>query len=179
MHPIPPPRPLLLLDVDGPLNPYHADPDSRPPGYRPWRAEPHWASGPVEVWLNRAHGERLRALPFDLVWATTWQDCANRWIGPALGLPPLPFVALPGPAVWRPDDTSPKTWPLVAWAAGRPFAWVDDDIGEADRAYVAARHAGPALLRRVHPGRGLVEADFALLSAWAAGLCGGGGGPGG
>lgn len=162
------PRPVLLLDVDGPLNPCHARPEVRPAGYRPHRAEPVWACGAsVEVWLDEAHGERLRALPFDLVWATTWQDCANRWIGPVLGLPPLPFVALPGPAVWRPDDTSPKTWAIVSWAAGRPFAWVDDDIGEADRAYVAAQHPGPALLHRVHPGRGLVETDFEVLATWA------------
>ncbi|MEE1823413.1 hypothetical protein PUR61_14615 [Streptomyces sp. BE20] len=160
------PRPLLLLDVDGPLNPYYATAAERPPTYRPLRTEPAWASGPVEVWLDRAHGAQLRALPYDLVWATTWQDGANAWIGPALGLPELPHIPLPGPAEWRPDDTCPKTWPIVDWAAGRPFAWVDDDIGPADRAYVAEHHAGPALLHRVHPARGLTAADFEALAAW-------------
>ncbi|MFJ6138181.1 hypothetical protein [Kitasatospora sp. NPDC092286] len=173
MNPSPDPRPLLLLDVDGPLNPYYADAGERPAAYRAHRTEPGWARGPVEIWLDRAHGPKLRGLPYELVWASTWQACANTWIAPVLGLPPLPHVELPGPAEWRPDDTCPKTWPIVSWVAGRPFAWVDDDIGETDRAYVAAHHAGPALLHRVHPGRGLVDADFAVLAAWAEGLRGG------
>ncbi|WUG37605.1 hypothetical protein OG550_01265 [Kitasatospora sp. NBC_00458] len=65
---------MLLLDVDGPLNPYYAAPAERPPGYRPFLTEPAWSARPVEVWLDRTHGERLRALPFDLVWATTWEN---------------------------------------------------------------------------------------------------------
>ncbi|MEV6978734.1 hypothetical protein [Kitasatospora sp. NPDC093806] len=166
------PLPLLLLDVDGPLNPYHAEPDALPPGFRTYRTMPPWAAGPVEVRLDPAHGARLRALPYRLVWATTWQADANRWIGPVLGLPELPYVPVPRPVEWRPDDTCPKTWPIVEWVAGRPFAWVDDDLGPADRAYVAAHHDGPALLHRVHPGRGLAAEDFAALAAWAESLCG-------
>ncbi|GGV34548.1 hypothetical protein GCM10010495_59400 [Kitasatospora herbaricolor] len=69
----------------------------------------------------------------------------------------------------RPDGTCAKTWEIVGWAAGQPFAWVDDDIDEADRAFVAARHPGPALLHRVHPAKGLRDEDFEVLAAWAAG----------
>ncbi len=59
-----------------------------------------------------------------------------------------------------------KTPALVAWAAGRPFAWIDDEITGADRRWVAAHHPGRSLLHRVDPRRGLLDADFAALGAW-------------
>jgi hypothetical protein len=42
----------------------------------------------------------------------------------------------------------------VTWAAGRPFAWVDDEITDADRDWVSAHHGGRALLHRVESFRG-------------------------
>lgn len=57
--------------------------------------------------------------------------------------------------------------PIVTWAAGRAFGWVDDEITRADRTWVAAHHDGPALLHRVDPNVGLGSADFAVLTAWA------------
>ncbi len=59
-----------------------------------------------------------------------------------------------------------KTRPLTAWAAGRPFAWVDDEVGAADRAWVAARHPAPALLHRADPRTGLGGRDYAVLGDW-------------
>jgi hypothetical protein len=37
-----------------------------------------------------------------------------------------------------------ETRTLVEWVAGRSFAWVDDEITDADRAWVSARHPGQA-----------------------------------
>ncbi|MFC4059932.1 HAD domain-containing protein [Planomonospora corallina] len=162
-------RPLLLLDVDGPLNPYAAEP--RPDGYtahlmRPlgWEDQP----GPLRVLLNPGHGAALLALPYELVWATTWRHEANAWIAPRLGLPCLPVVEW-HELHWaaRGDGVHWKTRQLVDWADGRAFAWVDDEIGEADREYVAACHPAPALLHRVDPAVGLLAEDFALLGDWA------------
>jgi hypothetical protein len=62
-----------------------------------------------------------------------------------------------------------KTRLLVGRAAGRPFAWVDDEIRDADRAWVSAHHPGPALLHRVDPRRGLSGADFEVLGEWLRG----------
>lgn len=59
-----------------------------------------------------------------------------------------------------------KTRPLVDWAAGRAFAWVDDEITERDGRWVAAHHDGPALLHRVDPGLGLTESDLRLIDGW-------------
>ena len=79
-----PVRPLLLVDVDGPLNPYAAKPHQRPEGYKTHRLlTPRWEaaerarlsayglpnkqSKPPRVWLNPEHGPALAALPFELV----------------------------------------------------------------------------------------------------------------
>ncbi|MFD3531842.1 hypothetical protein [Streptomyces sp. NPDC058664] len=156
--------PMLFLDVDGPLVPFGAR-DGAYPTYPP---APPPSVGPLLARLDPAQGPRLAALPYELVWATTWEDDANAWIAPRLGLPPLPLVR------WPDDGPDPvaglhwKTAALVAWADGRPFAWVDDEIGPADRDWVAAHHPGRALLHRVDPARGLTEADYETLAAWAA-----------
>ncbi|MET8829279.1 hypothetical protein ABZX40_33050 [Streptomyces sp. NPDC004610] len=178
---------MLLVDVDGPLNPYAAKPHRRPEGYGTHRIlTPRWKAAerrrlaergmpgrtvrPLRVWLDPAHGPALRALPFDLVWATTWEEEANTYIGPVLGLPELPFIAWSGQRA-EPGDGDGVFWKtpeVVAWARGRAFAWVDDEVTEADREWVQRHHAGPALLHRVDPRRGLTGEDFAALAAWAA-----------
>lgn len=59
-----------------------------------------------------------------------------------------------------------KTRALVAWAAGRPFVWVDDELTDRDRAWVAAHHPGRALLHRVDARLGLTGGDYEALGSW-------------
>ncbi|MEU4302542.1 HAD domain-containing protein [Kitasatospora aureofaciens] len=180
-------RPVLLLDVDGPLNPDAGKPHRRPEGYGThrlmtprwaaaerrrlaWWGTPHKRPKPLRVWLNPEHGPALTALPYDLVWATTWEEEANAFIAPVLGLPELPFITWSEP---RPEPEGGVFWKtpeIVAWARGRPFAWVDDHITDADRSWVRARHDGPALLHRVDPKVGLTAGDFTRLAEWARSL---------
>lgn len=92
---------------------------------------------------------------------------ANEVVSPRIGLPRLPVVEWPASC----SDEGPsglhwKTRPLVEWADGRPFIWVDDEISAMDRMWVDAGHPGPALLHRVAPSRGLTEADFSVLADW-------------
>ncbi|WP_306324519.1 hypothetical protein [Streptomyces venezuelae] len=174
-------RPLLFLDVDGPLNPYAAQPERRPEGYTTLRVPRNDApaddSGlssrrrPLRVWLNPEHGRTLLRLGFELCWATTWMDDANRWIAPVLGLPELPFVDF-GDVLFqeRPDGVHWKTGPLADYADGRPFAWVDDEQSELDHTYVTAHHHGPGLLHHVNPRIGLREPDFHTLADFAQSL---------
>ena len=177
-------RPTLLIDVDGPLNPYAAKPSRRPEGYEThrlmtprWEAAEHrrlseWGHSnkrvkPLRIWLDPAHGSALAALPFDLVWATTWENEANTFLSPLLGLPTLPFIAWPDP---RPEPESGVFWKtpeIVTWARGRPFAWIDDQITDADRAWVQTHHNGPALLHFIDPRIGMTAQDVTLLATWA------------
>ncbi|MER5911814.1 HAD domain-containing protein [Streptomyces sp. NPDC001982] len=155
---------LLFLDIDGTLLPFGtAGPY---PEYEPVHGPPRPAAvHPLLTRIEPALGPRLAALGCELVWATTWMDDANTVVAPWLGLPPLPAVE------WPDEDAPPallhwKTRPLVAWAAGRPFIWVDDEITEADRAWVATHHTADALLHRVEHQYGLTGADFEMLEEW-------------
>ncbi|WP_330172474.1 hypothetical protein OG875_02045 [Streptomyces sp. NBC_01498] len=174
-------RPLLFLDVDGPLNPCAAQPERRPEGCTtirvpraggtPEEDELLLRRRPLRIWLNPAHGRELLGLGYELCWATTWMADANRWIAPVLGLPPLPFVDF-GDALFqeRPDGVHWKTAVLVDHADGRPFAWVDDEQSDSDQAYVTAHHRAPCLLRHVNPRVGLREDDFRALGRFARSL---------
>ncbi|MFJ2649431.1 HAD domain-containing protein [Streptomyces sp. NPDC087420] len=167
-------KPLLLIDVDGPLNPYAAKAARRPAGYATHRMRPSgWTeTRALRVWLNPEHGVELLALTewFDLVWATTWKGEANEWIGPHLGLPELPYIDWPQMHGRAPRGTFWKTQYILEYTAGRPFAWVDDDITAFDHEWVDEKHLAAALLLHIDPRIGLIRPDFDALADWAAAL---------
>lgn len=150
-------RPLIFLDVDGTLIPFGGD------NYPTYRTD---CRNPLLSRLDPGHGARLSALSCELVLATTWLSDANELIAPLLGLPPLPVVDWPVGDDEEPPGLHWKTPTLVAYAAGRPFAWVDDEVGAADRAWVAAHHNGEALLHKVDPCVGINSDDYSILDEW-------------
>ncbi|MCX5207898.1 hypothetical protein OG689_00930 [Kitasatospora sp. NBC_00240] len=167
------PLPLLFLDVDGPLIPFGGTLREYPAPQYPTPAAGA-AANPLLARLDPALGPRLAALPCELVWATTWMDDANTDVAPRVGLPDLPVLDPPelSEAQQREDEYRGLHWKtraLVGRAGGRPFAWVDDEITAADRAWVSAHHRGAALLHRVDPRSGLTGADFAALDDWLRG----------
>lgn len=115
------------------------------------------------------------ALPCELVWATTWMAEANECVAPRIGLPPLAVVNWPEPSDAEEQDERAglhwKTRALVAWAGGRSFVWVDDEITDRDRAWVSGHHRGQALLHQVDPRQGLTDADYAAIDAWLRCSC--------
>lgn len=163
-------RPLLLLDVDGPLNPFAGSAETRV-GFVEHRIRlSRWSRRKVlRLWLNPAHGPALlelaRRTGAQLAWATTWGHRANTVIGPVIGLPVLRVVEL--------DDAGGR-WKFPAverFAAGRPLIWVDDDFDlypiERD-AFLSRRAGMPTELLRIDPRIGLTTADLAAVEAWLA-----------
>ncbi len=118
------PLPLLLIDVDGVLNPYVRPRTTLGAQYATHRI------GEQVVRLTTSHGEWLHRLAelYDLVWATTWEADANAFVGPIIGAPPnLPVIS------FTDRDDKDWTWKLPAverFVADRPLAWLDDDPGQ-------------------------------------------------
>lgn len=168
-------RPLLLIDVDGPLNPYASSHNTMNKRNRQAGVDRRFVLHRLlgyKVWLNKWHGHQLLTLAdqFELTWCTTWEHDANVYIGPRLGLPELPVLEFDKKRIGSDDGTYFKTHEIVAFVAGRAFAWVDDEIGDKDQAYVTQHHHGPAKLLQIDPATGLTQDHFDTLATWAAAL---------
>lgn len=129
------------------------------------------AGGPsYVVALNPEHGARLQELAplYELVWATTWGEDANRLISPILGLPDtLPVIGLPQPTVLM-SRRSWKAEVIAEWCGDRPFAWFDDEINQPTRQWLATRRGlGPHKALRVPAEVGLTAPDFDAMRAFA------------
>ena len=95
-------RPLILLDVDGPLSPWAAPRHAKPAGYVEQSLRlSRWSRKRLRIWLNPAHGPTLLAWPVPRTrsWPgrRSWEHRANRQVGPAIGLPLLPVIEFPSP----------------------------------------------------------------------------------
>ncbi|MEU5624416.1 hypothetical protein [Streptomyces tendae] len=160
-----PERPLLFIDVDGPLIPFGSS--AGHPEVAAASTTTVDQGNPLLARLDPGIGPRLMALGCQLVWATTWMEEANEVIAPRIGLPRLPVLEWPDAgAGGMPRGLHWKTRPMVAWAAGQPFIWVDDEISAMDRLWVDASHPGPSLLHQIEPAKGLNGADFSALAEW-------------
>lgn len=168
-------KPLLLIDVDGVLNPYGSIID--PKGFKPHLLTPTDGTSSYRVLLNPQHGKWLLALAdtFDLVWATTWQHDANRMIGPIIGLPDLPVIELPH---WSSQEASAwTTWKMAGitnspLTHGKPFAWIDDDIGfdAMDWRDTRINDGIPTHFEWINPSVGLTEKNLNHVKEWANGI---------
>jgi hypothetical protein len=157
-------RPLLLVDVDGVLNPWFAP--RCPDGFREYSFFPG-----ERVLLSEGHGALLRELAssFELVWATAWEHKANRLICPVIALPELPVIEFP---LTGPDYRFRKLPAVIDSVGDRPCAWVDDEH-QPDHYHWARERGVPTLLVDIDPAEGLTRRVAEQLAEWAAALAGG------
>lgn len=156
-------RPVLAVDVDGVVSLFDFD---DPPDSSTARFE--LIDGTVHCILLAA-GERLRRLAehYDLLWATGWEESANRYLPALLGIAEIPHLSFNGAARFGTADW--KLDPLAEYARGRALAWVDDSFD--DGCYEWARdRQEPTLLIPTASNRGLEEVHVEALIAWARGF---------
>ena len=159
-------RPILLIDVDGVISLFGFD-HAAPPAGRFALVDG------ITHFLSSTAGDHLRALAaaFELVWCTGWEEKANEYLPPALGLDgPLAVVE------FEHDGRSPQShWKLGGidrhLDPATPVAWVDDAHDEACRSWAAARTA-PTLLVTTDPAVGLTKLEVEQLLAWADSVSG-------
>ena len=166
-------KPLLLLDIDGPLNPWAAKRDAKPPGYREhsWRLSRWSRRKPLVMWLNPDHGRQLTDLAtragLQLAWATTWEHQANTMVGPALGLPPLTVVE------FGPPQPHWKFRAVSRFARDRPLAWLDDDFDLYPKHrddFLTRRQGTPTELVLVDPHTGITTDHLDAVERWTTNL---------
>lgn len=163
---------LLLVDIDGVLNPYLAKPTRRPEGYSTHRIAPQGIkpSKPLRVWLNNDHGPMLNKFAAEndckLIWCTTWEDDANTMIGPRIGLGALPVIKFGWTAhQWKYNA-------VLDYCAGEPFVWFDDDFFEYKKElrWFEANRKEPCSLHWIDPKIGLTIKDLDKAKEWINGI---------
>lgn len=162
-------KPYLLLDVDGPLNPYAKRYDPNGGLVRmfldpvKWEFSDEKSRSSIPVLLNPDHGGMLKRLSeyYVLTWATMWEDLANTLLAPFYGIEPLPYVT------WTENNAvkcmtrrlSQKTLDIEAYMLKKdaPFVWVDDEAFKRDERLL--RESLDATVLTINPKRGLTPDD--------------------
>jgi len=153
-------KPLILIDVDGVLNPdFSAKTRKHLVWHKGWVIVHADVDGyTYRLTLNPEHGDWLKTLAAEtgaeLAWGSTWENYANTHIGPVLGLPELP---------WAPAPRGSKAHGVIPWTQGRPFVWFDDDpLVKRDCSGVDQPH----LIVEVDERAGLTQAHVEQARDW-------------
>jgi hypothetical protein len=158
-------RPILFVDVDGVISLF-----GFAPGTDTLPGPLHWIDG-VAHCIPDSVGPRLVRLaePFELVWATGWEERANEHLPYLLNLPfrNLPCLRFDGQAVF--GSAHWKVDAIDEYAAERPAAWLDDNIDETCLEWAEFRRAETLIVETV-PSVGLTDDHVEQLLAWAKSL---------
>lgn len=158
--------PWLLVDVDGVLSPYlHAE-EAQRRGLARHAVYHDEDAATYPLNLNPEHAQWLLDLQeqglFRLAWATWWKESANTQIAPLIGMPSLPSIPLP---TRRPGLT--KGPGILELVGTDPFIWIDDDMSDGVRDYLADRHVNHLIIQPDHQ-IGLTRKHLNFALDWAA-----------
>jgi hypothetical protein len=153
-------RPLLFVDVDGVINtdlphvPVTRHEIEEPSSIR------NKDGSPIRRFVVLPEGIERRiatlAEQFDMVWCTTWFHAANRHFSSLLNQPAWPVVSY----------SDGKLDPLMTFADGRPWAFVDDDVDYELRA-ATMPISDNGLIVRIDPRTGLTDQHVSELTQFA------------
>lgn len=168
------PRAVLILDIDGTINPYAARTilSERPealPGYEEHSLQDeHY--GEARVFLQtavlRAAIQRLQHSGVELLWGSAWNESSNfilRMLFPE-GMEDWPTIVFPEEIDF---SFSVQSWKLSTvrefieahYAETVPLIWADDEIFDDAKGWLTGR-SGSGLLLRTDRHRGLTEAHW-------------------
>jgi hypothetical protein len=160
-------KPLLLLDIDGALS-ADAMGSIEANGY----TEHHTDGG--RLVLSQTVCSQIATLKaqYELVWCSAWNEKANHFAAPLMGLPHLPVIELDVQSAYagmREGKCFPEwTYKLPAvqaYVGDRAVAWIDDQIGSDMMAWGKER-AAATLFVAVSANRGLQDAQLQHLRVW-------------
>jgi hypothetical protein len=158
-------KPLILLDIDGVLNPA-----VRPGG--------PGSDGPALV-LSRERAMLVNRLAAcgQIAWVTTWPAEQTAGLEAQLQMRTGPLrVPLPARALHESDEQTPKLRPITRWLARMEaegdadwdaVVWIDDVLGP-DALCWAGGNASPVMLLRPAPDTGLTAGQVAEVEGFAA-----------
>lgn len=145
-------RPLFLIDLDGPLNPFlswtAADEDYQ-----------HISAGHSTWMLHLKHGQWLAELSqhVEIMWASTWEATANELANTFYGLPPFKYVVF-GKESMR-TGLPFKLREVQEIAKGRTLIWIEDEVEDEMLSWVQQR-SEPTLLIIPNPRTGWTEEQY-------------------
>lgn len=172
VHALPTDRPLLLLDVDGVFNVINDSQNTK-------RYDIFMAMDLYKIRLAKVLAGYMEELVehFIPVWCTTWDEDANEYFAERLRMPYLPVIPtrearsseLTHAELDPIANVHWKTPAIVKYIKTRPYAWVDDELGQGDQDYAAMRTAlvAPTLMMKTREREGLLRHHVDKLITWA------------
>lgn len=166
------PRAVLVLDIDGAINPYFAKhtletSPERLPGFEGFRIESEVhgiASAYLQTGVLIDTFRKLQSLSVELVWGSAWNEGANLVLE-MLGLSEVwPTIIFPEEMDFSMDI---QTWKLSTvqeyieshYAEDVPVLWIDDEIFSDAEQWISSRSGG-GLLFRPERHQGVTESHW-------------------
>lgn len=158
-------KPLILLDIDGVLNPTARLASNG--------GQPHLVLSAERVGLVRRLARCGR-----IAWVSTWPADQTAGLEAQLQLEQMPLrVPLPAKALNESGAATPKLRPVSRWLARMEIlgdadwdsvVWIDDVLGPDAREW-ASQHGSPVLLEKPVPERGLMEVHVVAVEVFVEG----------